>query len=1066
VNPPARRDRPSATPAADRSRRPPLATWLFVCVLLATAAAVLTCTLVIDRFARDEARVAAAQFLQTNADALRDALDRGMAQHVEEVRVIGQLDPVAAGADPAAVRRALEQMRASFPQFAWLGLADTDGHVVASVDGLLQGASVAARPWFAGARHGIFVGDVHAAVLLAKLLPAQAEPWRFVDVATPVYAPDGRLRGILGAHLSWAWAAQVKRELVDEPLRRHQAEAMVVSADGTVLLGAPALQGRKLPLAAADELSVASRTLGAGRFPGLGWTIVLRQPEGVALARFAALQTRTRVAALLLCLLVAPLLWQLARRLATPLDALAARLDGAAPASEGPSPLYREAELLGQALDRHERRHDEDAARLRELNTELEARVAERTAALARANDELTLAVRERWRSEERMRAVLTHAPDAYIAVDEQGLVSDWNRQAEETFGWTREEAVGRPPGEVLGRPLEALLVPAAQRAGRAGLAAPSADAAPARRVETVALDRAGEEIPVQVSVAQLRTDGGVVGHAFVHDISERTRAERLLALSERRLRTVTDNMPALVSHMDADLRYTFNNAAYGRWFGMDVESLVGRRVEDVIGGPAWARVEQRLRAALAGEACSFESDVEVGGRRMHNLIHYVPDRDERGEVHGVYGMVLDVTERREFELARARSEQRLRDITNAVPAVIAYFDADERCSFGNAQAARFLGVAHEDIGTRTLHDALGERYVEHQAAIRRALRGEKTSFEGQIERDGRRIDFLTHCVPDVLPDGRVAGLYLLAHDQSALKAAERRSAAGELRLRTITDNLPVLISYVDRDERYRFCNGTYKEWLGMAPEQIVGRTMAETLGEQYAPRERYIRRTLAGERVDFDLDSVLLGRQRHLHATYLPDHAADGRIDGFYVLVTDVTVMKQAEAQLARQAHTDSLTGLPNRHAFNERLAAALARSRRSAQPIALLFLDVDKFKAINDSLGHGAGDVVLKEFGARVAGAVRETDTVARLAGDEFVVVVEGLHTPAEPQFIARKILSAINRPFEVEGLRLDITTSIGIAYQPDGHALPAELLARADKALYEAKAEGRNTFRVNAA
>ncbi len=270
-------------PAA-RSSRPPLATWLFVSVLGATMAAVLTCTLVIDRFVHDEASRAASQYLQAHADSLRDALDRGMAQNYEQVRALGQLDQVATSTDPAVTRRALEQMHASFPQYAWLGFAGRDGKVIASIDGLLQGASVSARPWFSGAQHGMFVGDVHRALLLEQLLPAQAEPWRFVDIATPVYADDGSLRGVLGAHLSWSWAAGIKHDLVDATLAQHQAEAFIVGTDGIVLLGSPELQGKKLPVLRQGDLSVESLARGAGRFPGLGWDVVLRQPESVASA--------------------------------------------------------------------------------------------------------------------------------------------------------------------------------------------------------------------------------------------------------------------------------------------------------------------------------------------------------------------------------------------------------------------------------------------------------------------------------------------------------------------------------------------------------------------------------------------------------------------------------------------------------------------------------------------------------------------------------------------------------------------------------------------------------------
>jgi len=806
---------PPSLPAA-RSTRPSLVTWLFVSVFGATIAAVLMCTLLIDRFVRDEARHEATQFLQAHADALSDALDRGMAQNYEQVRVLGQLDQLTGSADPAVIRRALDQMHASFPQYAWLGLAGRAGTVIASVDGLLQGASVAARPWFAGAQHGMFVGDVHSALLLSRLLPARAEPWRFVDIATPVYAPDGRLRGVLGAHLSWSWAAEIKHDLVDTALAKHQAEALVVGTDGTVLLGSAALQGRKLLPPQAGELSVESRTEGSGRFPGLGWNVVLRQPEDVAMADFHALQMRTRVAAAALCLFLAPLLWLLSRRLATPLRELGAQMMAGSddePPARG-HPLYREADLLGQALDRYAQRHREDAAHLRDMNASLEARVIERTAAQERTNVELACAVRERWHSEERLRAILTHAPDAYIAIDESGRISEWNRQAEQTFGWTRDEAFGRS--------LTALLVPEAARSvqPRTGIDAFTRRGVDAtHRVELGVLHKSGVEIPVELSAAALRTENGEVAYAFLHDISDRLRAERLLAQSERRLRTVTDNMPALISYIDKDARYQFVNRTYGTWMGIDTAGMVGQSMLAVLGA------------------------------------------------------------------------------------------------------------------------------------------------------------------------------------------------------------------------------------------------------EEFAKRRAHVDRALSGERSDFDIESTWLGVHRHLHGTYVPD-VVDGRVEGLYVLMSDVTAEKAAEARMALQARTDALTGLSNRYAFNEKLADALARSRRNRMPIALFFLDVDKFKRINDTLGHAAGDEVLKIFSQRLVASVRETDAVARLAGDEFVVILERLHTPAETQFIARKILAAMNRTFEVAGTQLAVTTSIGIAWQADGHAQPTELLARADKALYEAKEAGRDTFSIAAA
>jgi diguanylate cyclase (GGDEF)-like protein len=201
----------------------------------------------------------------------------------------------------------------------------------------------------------------------------------------------------------------------------------------------------------------------------------------------------------------------------------------------------------------------------------------------------------------------------------------------------------------------------------------------------------------------------------------------------------------------------------------------------------------------------------------------------------------------------------------------------------------------------------------------------------------------------------------------------------------------------------------------------------------------------------------------RYVRGSYVPDYDSHGEVIGIYGATTDVTTHKQFEKELARMAQYDSLTGLPNRNQFNERITAALQRMRRSGLGVGLLFLDIDGFKGINDSRGHAGGDAVLREFARRLSGSVRETDTVARLAGDEFVVVLEGVHKRDECLFIARKIVAAMQRPFDVNGSELVVTTSIGIAMTTDTGLSADGLLQRADGALYTAKAQGRNRFEM---
>ena len=282
-----------------------------------------------------------------------------------------------------------------------------------------------------------------------------------------------------------------------------------------------------------------------------------------------------------------------------------------------------------------------------------------------------------------------------------------------------------------------------------------------------------------------------------------------------------------------------------------------------------------------------------------------------------------------------------------------------------------------------------------------------------------------------------------------------------EQRLRAIADNLPVLIAYIDREHRYQFCNATFEKWFGIPASRLEGQLVREAMGEDfYAPRLPFIERALAGERVEFDQLLQHGDGPRELHALYMP-HRENGVTLGLYALVTDVTEIRRNEAELTQLARFDPLTGLPNRRQFDERLAEAMARARRNRHPIAVLFLDIDHFKTVNDSLGHAAGDAVLKEFARRLVDTVRMTDTVARFAGDEFVIIVDA--AAEETKQVARKIVLAVRQDFPVDGKMRKVTTSIGVALFDGDATTPGELMARADTALYAAKTAGRDGYCV---
>jgi diguanylate cyclase (GGDEF)-like protein/PAS domain S-box-containing protein len=206
-------------------------------------------------------------------------------------------------------------------------------------------------------------------------------------------------------------------------------------------------------------------------------------------------------------------------------------------------------------------------------------------------------------------------------------------------------------------------------------------------------------------------------------------------------------------------------------------------------------------------------------------------------------------------------------------------------------------------------------------------------------------------------------------------------------------------------------------------------------------------------------------GTQIFLENSISPLRNKEGKIVGFRSVSRDVTERKQFEQKLAEMATHDSLTGLPNRTLLSDRLTMGLALSRRSGNRLAVMMLDLDKFKAINDTMGHDVGDQLLKAVGERLASVTRKSDTVARMGGDEFVLVLPQVSQPADASMLAQRILDVFRGPFIFDGHQLNVTTSIGIAVYPDDGKDVEILLKNADTAMYWAKEHGRDAYRFYA-
>jgi len=323
-------------------------------------------------------------------------------------------------------------------------------------------------------------------------------------------------------------------------------------------------------------------------------------------------------------------------------------------------------------------------------------------------------------------------------------------------------------------------------------------------------------------------------------------------------------------------------------------------------------------------------------------------------------------------------------------------------------------------------------------------------------------IEAIAQRVPGEKTDDTAEIVYA-GRDISKRKAAQRALAESEQRLRAIADNLPAMVVQVDAEQKYTFVNATFCKVFGFEPAEVLGRSIHETVDAEFYESVRpQIEAALRGERQTFEAGIEINGRYIYRLVNYIPNIAADGSVHGFYSMSYDITELQAAKQELARLAQHDSLTGLANRNKFNERLDLALERCHRHHRAIALIYLDIDFFKRINDSYGHVAGDALLREFAARLQHNLRATDLAARLGGDEFAVLVEDADSVAVPETIARKLCAAMRPGCMVDGVEIFFSASIGVAFC---HTPPTAkgLLQLADTALYQAKAAGRDTFRA---
>ena len=556
-------------------------------------------------------------------------------------------------------------------------------------------------------------------------------------------------------------------------------------------------------------------------------------------------------------------------------------------------------------------------------------------------------------------------------------------------------------------------------------------------------------------------------------------------------------NMSQGLAMFDAEERLVLANERYAEIYGLEPQHLrPGTTLRELVE----YRITKGLYGGLTADEVLASMRERVARKRANHLVSHPGDGrvlsvSIQPRTDGGWVVTLqDITERERLNsrlmeqntLLQQREEELEAQNTRFDAAIgnmsqgMCLYDAEQRIVFANSRYAEIYGLATEQVKPGTTLRQMFEARVANGTHV--GDDGEKFVRDGMerfrrrtsevIElRDGRFISVVRRA----MPDGGLLSTHedisererlnaRMAGQNETLIQREQELNARNVQLDAALNNMLQGLAMYDSQQRLVVCNKRYAEMYGLSSEQVQpGTTLRAIIEHRVANgefrgksvdqlvRERVER--VAGPRTAQYVNELSDGR--HIEVSSRP--MSDG---GTVTTHHDITEKRQSEAKIAHMALHDTLTGLPNRVLLNERLEDALRRVKRG-EIVATLLLDLDHFKTVNDTLGHPAGDKLLRMVADRLRAVVRETDTIARMGGDEFAIVQTTITQPADSTALAHRAIESVSAPYVIEGNQVVIGTSIGIAVGPSDGTTPDQLIRNADLALYRAKGDGRGTY-----
>ena len=671
-------------------------------------------------------------------------------------------------------------------------------------------------------------------------------------------------------------------------------------------------------------------------------------------------------------------------------------------------------------------------------------------------------------RSEEKFRTILERMQDAYFEMDLAGNFTYVNFTTRDSVAYSKEELIGKNYRLVTPKDEWDKVFKAFSEVYQTQI--------PNKAFSHRFLQKDGAILFAESSIDLCRDEKGqVTGFRCIsRDVTERMQLDEVLLRSEQRFRTIIERMQDAYYELDLKGNYTFSNYAVMNSLGYSRAELIGMNYRQIIPADEAQNIfhayNDVFRTGIPNKGLSHKCKRKDGKIIfMESTIDL--QTNDTGEIIGFRTVSRDITERKALEEELRQSEERYRTILQEMEDSYYEVDRSGNFTFVNDSTCRETGYTRREMIGMNYRKATFREDVETVYRVfnnvYRTGKPNRAFSHRMVRKDGS-VRFVEAAIsPLKNKQGETVGFRCVSRDVTERKRLEDDLARSEETYRTILEQMQDAYYEIDAAGNFLFANDATCRSLGTPLNKLIG-----TNYSRLVPEDEGQAVTLAFKHV-FDSGNpnrgfahrVILpnGNVAFAEVSISPLKNKQDNIIGFRCVSRDVTERKKMEQLLANMATHDFLTELPNRVLLIDRFDIALAQAHRKEHKLAVMSLDLDRFKEVNDTLGHSVGDGVLKQVAKKLVATVRSSDTVARLGGDEFLLLLQEIHEIQDATIIADKVLNSLEEPFVIEDRSLVLSASIGIAIYPDDGKDLETLMKKSDASMYYSKRNGGCQYRV---